>query len=66
MAKSSSFRYQLPDGATELIDISDFHSISIYFRFPDGAKLIALEGFDGNYTVPLNETKNFLHWLAEI
>jgi hypothetical protein len=66
MARSSSFRYQLPGGAIQLVDVSEFHSISIYFRFPDGAKIIALEGFDGNHTIPETETKNFLHWLAEI
>ena len=65
MARSSSFRYQLPDGASELVDISEFHSISIYFRFPDGAKIIALEGFDGKHSITETETKNILHCLAD-
>jgi hypothetical protein len=66
MARSSIFKFQLTDGTIEEIDISVFHSISIFFRFPDGAKIIALESFDGNYTIPPEKAKDFLHWLAEI
>lgn len=66
MARSTTFRYQTDTGESTLIDLSDYHTISIHFRFPDGAKLISLSGFSGSVAIPPEIAKDFLHWLAEI
>lgn len=66
MARSTCFRYQLPDGVQQEINIGNSYAIEIHFRFPDGQKLITLNGFGAAELVPPEVAKDFLHWLAEI
>jgi hypothetical protein len=65
MSRKIIFQYQTLSGELKKIELERCWGIRIHFRFPDGAKLIEIEGLDKKKLIPPEVADEFLRWLSQ-